>query len=65
MFGIIGGICQEFGQQRTQDHFLIYLGEVNIEQLSSVPIQRPTFKKGGFLHAVAQFFTWLTFVVIN
>ena len=40
---------------------MINLDEVNIEQLSSDPIQRPTFKNGGFLHAVAQVFAWLTF----
>ena len=35
MFEIIDDIWQEFGQQRTQDLFLIHLGEVNIKQLSS------------------------------
>ena len=60
-FGIIGGIFHVFGLQRTQDHFLIHLGEVNFEQLSSVPIQRPAFKTGGLLHTVAQVFTPLPF----
>ena len=42
-----------------QDLFLINICEVNIEQISSDPIQRHTFKNGGFLHAVAQVIAWL------
>ena len=60
-FGIIVGICQFFGQKFTQDYFSIHPTEVNIEQLLSVPIKHPAFKNGGFLHAVAQVFTWFPF----
>lgn len=44
MLGIIDDICKEFGQQYTQDIFLINLGGVYIERLSYDPIQRPTLR---------------------